>query len=84
MAQVRIMVLLGAFVGFAVGIGFGLARQGDTKWIFLKACVAAYLAALLMRWWGRLWIKSIREMHQEKLAREESQTEESTPTEINQ
>ena len=84
MAQVRIMVLLGAFVGFVVGIGFGLARQGDTKWIFLKACVAAYLAALLMRWWGRLWIKSIREMHQEKLAREESQTEESTPTEINQ
>lgn len=83
MSQIRTLMLLGALTGFAIGIGFGLARQGDSKWIFLKACVAAYLAALLMRWWGRIWIRSIREMHQEQSQLEEATADESQKTESN-
>lgn len=81
MAQIKTMVLLGAFTGFAIGVGFGVARQGDSKWIFLKACVAAYLAAQLMRWWGRIWIRSIREMHQEKAALAKAEPEIAAQTE---
>ncbi len=81
MAQIKTLMLLGALTGFAIGIGFGLARQGDSKWVFLKACIAAYVAALLMRWWGRIWIRSIREMHQEKTALEEATMEENRTTE---
>jgi hypothetical protein len=83
MTQIRTLMLLGALTGFAIGIGFGLARQGDSKWIFLKACVAAYLAALLMRWWGRIWIRSIREMHQEKSELEKATQDEVPTTESN-
>jgi hypothetical protein len=83
MTQIRTLMLLGALTGFAIGIGFGLARQGDSKWIFLKACVAAYLAALLMRWWGRIWIRSIREMHQEQSELEKATQDEAPTTESN-
>lgn len=83
MTQIRTLMLLGALTGFAIGVGFGLARQGDTKWIFLKACVAAYLAALLMRWWGRIWIRSIREMHQEQSELEKATQDEVPTTESN-
>ena len=83
MTQIRTLMLLGALTGFAIGIGFGLARQGDSKWIFLKACVAAYLAALLMRWWGKIWIRSIREMHQEQSELEKATQDEVPTTESN-
>ena len=83
MAQIKTLMLLGALTGFAIGIGFGLARQGDSKWIFLKACIAAYIAALLMRWWGRIWIRSIREMHQEQADLEDTTPDDAPTTESN-
>ena len=81
MTQIRTLMILGALTGFSIGIGFGLARQGDAKWVFLKACIAAYAAAILMRWWGRIWIRSIREMHQEQAASESDRPTETTTTE---
>ncbi len=83
MAQIKTLMLLGALTGFGIGIGFGLARQGDSKWVFLKACIAAYIAALMMRWWGRIWIRSIKEMHQEKRAVDEARQEDTPTSESN-
>ena len=33
---------------------------------FWHGCLAAYCAALLMRWWGRAWRKSLEQSLQER------------------
>jgi hypothetical protein len=55
----KALMILGAIVGFLIGTGFGLA--GNTPWpaTLWRACAAAFIAAVLTRWWGRVWLKSL-------------------------
>ncbi len=59
-------------MGFLIGMGFGFASQNDWVIILLKACIAAYLAGLMMRWWARMWVRCLRDAFKEKLSQQET------------
>lgn len=55
------LLLVGGLLGFAVGAGFSFMEADSGPSILLHGCVTAYVAALLARWWGRSWRKSLDE-----------------------
>jgi len=73
-------MILGAVVGFLIGSAFGLA--GETPWptALWRASAAALAAALLTRWWGRVWMQGLQESleHQRKM-RQANQASAKTP-----
>jgi len=52
-------MILGGVLGFAMGLLFSWAQQGTWPASLWHACLAAYLAGMLMRWWGNAWRKSL-------------------------
>ncbi len=56
----KLLMLLGAILGFAIGFAFSLLQQSPWPRVVWHACVGAYLAGMLLRWWGRLWEKNLR------------------------
>ena len=65
------MMILGGLLGFLIGMGFGFVGQGDWITILCKACIAAYLTGLLMRWWARIWVRCLKDAFKEKLKEED-------------
>lgn len=79
------LMLLGGMLGFGIGALFGRLQNASDSTILWRACVAAFVAGLLMRWWGKLWISNLRDAlaaeqakQQQKLAAA-SQSETSSP-----
>jgi hypothetical protein len=60
------LMLVGGVLGWAVGMGFGYSQGHAWPACFWHGCLAAYLTALLMRWWGRVWRKSLLQSLQER------------------
>ena len=55
------LMLLGGWIGLGIGLLFGLADNGqrpDTLW---RACAAALMGGVMLRRWGRVWMRSLRE-----------------------
>ena len=59
------LLLLGGLLGFGIGISLGLVHEKSLPSALVHACVALYVAGMLMRWWGRVWIKALRESREE-------------------
>jgi hypothetical protein len=57
----KALMILGSLVGFLIGTGFGLASSSPWPSAFWRACVAALAAAMLTRWWGRVWLSGLRD-----------------------
>jgi hypothetical protein len=55
------LIVFGAIVGFLIGAGFGLAGNSPMPTVLWHACAAALAAAILTRWWSRVWIQSLRD-----------------------
>ena len=57
----KALIVLGAIVGFLIGASFGLA--GNSPWpnALWRACAAALGAAVLTRWWSKVWMQSLRD-----------------------
>ncbi|MDG1891496.1 MAG: hypothetical protein P8L18_09305 [Verrucomicrobiota bacterium] len=66
------MMILGGLLGFLIGLGFGFSTEGDGLSVLWKSCVAAYAAGLLMRWWGRIWIRCLKDALREKIGKEDT------------
>lgn len=62
------LMILGALIGLGIGLLFGLADQGQWPAALWRACAAALMASVLLRWWGRVWVRSLREAAQQRLA----------------
>ena len=60
------LLLVGGALGWVVGMGFSYSRGNAWPACFWHGCLAAYLTALLMRWWGRAWRKSLEQSLQER------------------
>jgi hypothetical protein len=60
------LLLIGAFCGTLIGVVFGVIREDSIETTFWHACAAAYLGALLMRWWGHAWRKSLTQSLEER------------------
>ena len=57
----KALIVLGAIIGFLTGAAFGLAGESPWPTALWRACVAALAAALLTRWWSRVWMQSLRD-----------------------
>ena len=63
------LMLIGGLLGFGIGLAFSWAESADWPACLWHGCLAAYLTALLMRWWGSAWRKSLEEaMHERQSA----------------
>lgn len=76
----KVLMLLGAVLGFGVGAGFSLIQKNPGATVIWHAAVAAYVAGLLLRWWGRSWEKCLRAALLEKQAQDAKAASESNPT----
>jgi hypothetical protein len=55
------IMILGAIVGFLIGTGFGLAGSSQWPSALWRSCVAALIAAILTRWWSRVWLANLKD-----------------------
>jgi hypothetical protein len=60
------LLLVGGLLGWGVGMGVSLEKGNSLPASFWHGCLAAYFTALLMRWWGRAWRKSLEQSIQER------------------
>jgi galactitol-specific phosphotransferase system IIC component len=63
-------MLIGAMIGFSLGIALGLAGQAQWPTMLLNACAAATVLGWLMRWWGRVWTRGLRAALEQRRAAE--------------
>jgi hypothetical protein len=49
------LLLIGALLGFGIGLAFSLAQESPWPASLWHACLTAYLTSLMLRWWGRAW-----------------------------
>ena len=57
----KLLLLIGGLLGFGIGFLFSWVQDSSWPCCLWHACLAAYVASLLMRWWGRAWRKSLAE-----------------------
>jgi hypothetical protein len=58
----KLLMILGACIGFGIGVLFSWASESGWPSVLWRASATAYCAGLLMRWWGRMWVKGLREV----------------------
>ena len=63
----RLWMILGGLLGFVIGISFGIAQGSAWPSVIWRASVATFLAGVLLRWWGGIWIKGLRQAQQARL-----------------
>jgi hypothetical protein len=61
------LMILGGLIGFTIGVTSGLLQGVTWPSLFWRASVASLAAGLLLRWWGRVWIRSLRENHEQRM-----------------
>ena len=61
------LMILGALIGLSIGLLFGLADNGQWPSALWRASAAALISSLLLRWWGRVWVKSLRNAAEQRL-----------------
>jgi len=64
-ARMKLLLLTGGLIGFGMGFGLGLVHEQSLPHALAHACIALYVGAMLMRWWGRVWIKALEDARQE-------------------
>ena len=64
----KLIMVLGGLLGFGIGFGFSWAQGSSWPSVVWRAAATALVAGILMRWWGRLWIKCLRDARLEKQA----------------
>jgi len=66
--DMRLLVILGGFSGFLIGIVTGWACHAPLPTIVWRASVAALLAGVVLRWWGQVWMQGLEQAQQQKPA----------------
>jgi len=77
----KALIILGAIVGFLMGIGLGFATGSSWSTTLWRACAAALGVAVLTRWWSGVWLSSLREAQANPPAAPPALTQ--TPTKTN-
>lgn len=56
----KMLMLLGAGLGLLIGGGFSLISDSPWPSVVWRAGIAAYVAGMLLKWWGRRWEENLR------------------------
>jgi hypothetical protein len=56
----KLLMITGGMFGFLSAIAVGLTLDLSWSSIFWHASVSACLTGWLLRWWGTIWIRSLR------------------------
>jgi hypothetical protein len=64
----KLIMVLGGCIGFVIGFGFSWAQGSPWPAVVWRAAIAALLAGVLLRWWGRLWIRCLQQSRRERQA----------------
>lgn len=62
----KLLMTLGGLIGFGLGLLASLLQGCAWPLAFGRACVAALLAGLVLRWWGRVWAHNLQKALQER------------------
>lgn len=62
----KILLLIGGLLGFSIGLLFSWAEGASGSTCLWHACLAAYVTAILIRWWGDTWRKNLIESLHER------------------
>ena len=65
----KLMMIFGGLLEFLIGLGFGLVQQSAWPGVIWRASAAALGAGILLRWWGKLWIRSLEQARRHRRAR---------------
>jgi hypothetical protein len=75
----KLLMVLGGLIGFAIGSGFSWAQGSPWPSVVWRAAIATLLAGILLRWWGRLWIRCLAQSQRERQAALRKKRESATP-----
>jgi hypothetical protein len=59
-------MILGGLLGFLLSLSIGLAQDSAWPNMLWRASVAAFAGGLLLRWWGGVWMKSLRQAQRDR------------------
>jgi hypothetical protein len=65
----KLLMILGGLIGFGIGVSAGLAQGCAWPDILWRASVAALLAGVVLRWWGRVWMSCFADSIKERATR---------------
>ena len=57
---------LGGLLGFVISLSIGLAQGSAWPNVIWRASVAAFAGGILLRWWGRVWLKSLLQAQRDR------------------
>jgi len=66
----KTLMLIGAMIGFLLGIALGFAGRAQWPTMLWHACAAAAVLGWLMRWWGGIWTRGLRASLEQRRALE--------------
>jgi hypothetical protein len=55
----KALLLIGGVLGFGIGLVFSWIQESSWPSCLWHACLAAYVAGHMLRWWGRAWRKNL-------------------------
>jgi hypothetical protein len=62
----KLLMLLGGLIGFSTGLVFTWANESQWPSMLWRSCLAAYVAGMLLKWWGKIWVQSLAEVTYQK------------------
>ena len=57
----KLLMIIGGLMGFSIGVGLSLIHGNSWPSVILRASIATCIAGFLMRWWGQVWMKSLKQ-----------------------
>jgi hypothetical protein len=62
----RALLIIGGILGFGIGLIFNWSGQSSWPSTLWRACLTAYAAAILLKWWGSAWRKNLENALRER------------------
>lgn len=60
------LMILGAILGFSAGTVLGLVQGSPWPDVLWRASIVCFASSYLFRWWGRVWLSSLRDAQKER------------------
>jgi len=67
------LMILGGCLGFVGGSLIAWMNQDEALVLLTKACLATCIGGWLLRWWGQLWLNSLKVAVQEELQQRDAE-----------